>query len=57
MLDAAKLGTLYDARYAKEPFVRRPKRRLPEVVAVAGSNYVEAAFVVGPADQPLLAMS
>ena len=35
-------------RYAREPFVRRPKKRLPEVVAVAGSNYAEVGFAVGP---------
>jgi len=28
--------------------VRRPKKRLPEVVAVAGSNFVEVGFSVGP---------
>jgi [amino group carrier protein]-6-phospho-L-2-aminoadipate/5-phospho-L-glutamate reductase len=51
-VDAAKLGHLFDALYAgsaaREPFVRRPKKRLPEVVAVAGSNYVEVGFAVGP---------
>src|SRR5688572_25561893 len=47
-VDADKLATLFDARYAREPFVRRPKKRLPEVVAVAGSNYVEVGFAVGP---------
>jgi preprotein translocase subunit SecA len=34
--------------YAREVFVRRPKQRLPEVVAVAGSNYAEVGFAVGP---------
>lgn len=34
--------------YASEPFVRVPRGRLPEVVAVAGSNYVEVAIVPGP---------
>ena len=28
--------------------MRRPKKRLPEVVAVAGSNYAEVGFAVGP---------
>jgi N-acetyl-gamma-glutamyl-phosphate reductase len=47
-VDAAKLATLFDESYAREAFVRRPKKRLPEVVAVAGSNYVEVGFSVGP---------
>lgn len=33
--------------YAAEPFVRVPKGRLPEVAAVAGSNYVEVGCVLG----------
>ncbi len=36
--------------YEGEPFVRVPKKRLPEVVAVSGSNYVEVAFEYGPVD-------
>jgi LysW-gamma-L-alpha-aminoadipyl-6-phosphate/LysW-L-glutamyl-5-phosphate reductase len=47
-VDAPKLATLFDESYAREAFVRRPKKRLPEVVAVAGSNYVEVGFAVGP---------
>jgi N-acetyl-gamma-glutamyl-phosphate/LysW-gamma-L-alpha-aminoadipyl-6-phosphate reductase len=35
------------AAYAAEPFVRVPQRRLPEVVAVAGSNYAEVGVVAG----------
>ena len=34
--------------YAPEPFVRTPKNRLPEVVAVSGSNYAEVGVVAGP---------
>ena len=48
-VDAARLATLFDESYAREPFVRRPARRLPEVVAVAGSNFVEVGFAVAPA--------
>jgi N-acetyl-gamma-glutamyl-phosphate/LysW-gamma-L-alpha-aminoadipyl-6-phosphate reductase len=48
-IDAAKLASLFDERYAREPFVRRPHKRLPEVVAVAGSNYAEVGFAVGAA--------
>ena len=35
------------AAYAAEPFVRVPQHRLPEVVAVAGSNYAEVGVVAG----------
>ena len=48
-IDAGKLASLFDERYAREPFVRRPHKRLPEVVAVAGSNYAEVGFAVGAA--------
>jgi N-acetyl-gamma-glutamyl-phosphate reductase len=48
-VDAGKLAALFDEMYAREPFVRRPgNKRLPEVVAVAGSNYAEVGFAVGP---------
>lgn len=47
-VDKTKLASLFDETYAREPFTRRPKARLPEVVAVAGSNYVEVGFAVGP---------
>ena len=45
-VSADKLATLFDESYAREPFTRRPKARLPEVVAVAGSNYCEVGFTV-----------
>jgi len=41
---AEAFGTMFDA----EPFVRVPKARLPEVVAVSGSNYAEVGFELGP---------
>jgi len=47
-IDGARLATLFDESYAREPFVRRPKKRLPEVVAVSGSNYIEVGFSIGP---------
>jgi N-acetyl-gamma-glutamyl-phosphate reductase len=47
-VDSGKLAALYDELYKREPFVRRPHQRLPEVVAVAGSNYAEVGFAVGP---------
>lgn len=37
-----------DASYADSKFTRRPKHRLPEVVAVAGSNFAEVGIVAGP---------
>jgi N-acetyl-gamma-glutamyl-phosphate reductase len=40
----AQLAAAYDEAYRKEPFVRVPKRRLPEVAAVSGSNYVEVGY-------------
>jgi N-acetyl-gamma-glutamyl-phosphate/LysW-gamma-L-alpha-aminoadipyl-6-phosphate reductase len=46
-IDAGRLAALFDERFKREPFVRRPLKRLPEVVAVAGSNYAEVGFAVG----------
>ncbi|MBE7452967.1 MAG: N-acetyl-gamma-glutamyl-phosphate reductase [Kofleriaceae bacterium] len=46
-VDATRLAALYDEAYRGEPFVRRPTTRLPEVAAVAGSNYAEVGFAVG----------
>jgi N-acetyl-gamma-glutamyl-phosphate reductase len=48
-VDDAQLADLYDRAYTGCPFVRRPAARLPEVAAVAGSNYVEVGFAVGAA--------
>jgi len=48
-IEKGHLASMFDETYANEPFARRPKNRLPEVVAVAGSNYVEVGFAVGPA--------
>jgi N-acetyl-gamma-glutamyl-phosphate reductase len=45
----ARLETLYRDAYAAEPFVRVPRRRLPEVAAVSSSNYAEVGVVAGPA--------
>src|SRR5690349_11150954 len=47
-----ELGALFTEAYAREVFVRVPKKRLPEVVAVAGSNYAEVGFAVGPTSGP-----
>jgi N-acetyl-gamma-glutamyl-phosphate reductase len=47
--DTAALDALYRERYAGEPFVRVPRKRLPEVAAVSGSNFAEVGVVAGPA--------
>jgi N-acetyl-gamma-glutamyl-phosphate reductase len=44
-----QLRSLWIRAWEKEPFVRLVEGRQPEVVAVAGGNYVETAFVLGPA--------
>ena len=45
----AQLRELYAEAYKNEPFVRVPQKRLPEVVAVSGSNHVEVGIQPGPA--------
>ena len=44
----AELGAAFAEFVKDEPFVRVPEKRLPEVVAVAGSNYAEIGVVYGP---------
>ena len=50
-VDAARgadaLRGLYAEAYAREPFVRVPAKRLPEVVAVKGTNYAEVGVQPG----------
>jgi N-acetyl-gamma-glutamyl-phosphate/LysW-gamma-L-alpha-aminoadipyl-6-phosphate reductase len=46
---ADRVKALYAETYEGEPFVRVPRKRLPEVVAVSGSNYAEVSAVVGDA--------
>jgi N-acetyl-gamma-glutamyl-phosphate reductase len=43
-----RVRSLYADFYANEPFVRIPKRRLPEVVAVKGTNYAEVGVEARP---------
>jgi N-acetyl-gamma-glutamyl-phosphate reductase len=43
-----RVRRLYADAYAGEPFVRVPRKRLPEVAAVSGSNYAEVGFALGP---------
>lgn len=42
----ADLRRLYEDTYGGEPFVRMPRARLPEVIAVSGSNYAEVGFAL-----------
>jgi N-acetyl-gamma-glutamyl-phosphate/LysW-gamma-L-alpha-aminoadipyl-6-phosphate reductase len=44
---ADRIKAIYAEAYANEPFVRVPERRLPEVVAVSGSNYAEIGVAIG----------
>jgi LysW-gamma-L-alpha-aminoadipyl-6-phosphate/LysW-L-glutamyl-5-phosphate reductase len=48
-IDEARIAAAFDDAYVGEPFVRRPEGRLPEAVAVAGSNYAEVGFHLGDA--------
>ncbi len=48
-IEEAAMVKLYDDAYAGEPFVRFVRDRLPEVAAVAGSNYAEVGFTLGVA--------
>lgn len=48
----AALEEAWENCFRNEPFIRRVKGRQPEVVAVAGSNYVEVGFVLGPVTGP-----
>ncbi|WP_242394094.1 N-acetyl-gamma-glutamyl-phosphate reductase [Anaeromyxobacter oryzisoli] len=43
----ARLDALYREAFAGEPFVRVPRRRLPEVAAVSGSNFAEVGVAAG----------
>ncbi len=44
-----QLTSAWRDTYAQEPFIRViEKERQPEVVAVAGGNYVEVGFTLGP---------
>ena len=49
-LTAERLAEAFHKAYAGARFVRVPSRRLPEVVAVSGSNYVEVGFELGPVE-------
>jgi len=44
-----RLAELFREAYAGEPFVRVPRKRLPEVAAVSGSNFAEVGVAAGTA--------
>jgi LysW-gamma-L-alpha-aminoadipyl-6-phosphate/LysW-L-glutamyl-5-phosphate reductase len=48
-LELGEVVALYRERYANERFVRVPRARLPEVVAVSGSPYAEVGVTLGEA--------
>ncbi len=49
-VDAAAIAKMWRRAYDGEPFVRVPAKRLPEVVAVKGTNYAEVGAVAGDVD-------
>lgn len=49
-VDRDAVAAAFASAFEGHPFVRIPKKRLPEVVAVSGSNYAEVAFEVGPVE-------
>ncbi|MCC6216817.1 MAG: N-acetyl-gamma-glutamyl-phosphate reductase [Polyangiaceae bacterium] len=46
----AQLAEAYRESFDDEPFVRVPALRLPEVVAVTGSNHAEVGWLLGPVE-------
>jgi N-acetyl-gamma-glutamyl-phosphate/LysW-gamma-L-alpha-aminoadipyl-6-phosphate reductase len=49
-IDPTALTKMWQTSYAREPFVRVPAKRLPEVAAVKGTNYAEVGVVLGDVD-------
>jgi LysW-gamma-L-alpha-aminoadipyl-6-phosphate/LysW-L-glutamyl-5-phosphate reductase len=45
-----RIAEAFHAAYEGARFVRVPSKRLPEVVAVSGSNYAEVGFELGPVE-------
>lgn len=57
--DEADLAERYRETFRDHPFVKVVSHRTPEVVAVAGTNYAEVGFQLGPRDgdvRPLVAL-
>ena len=51
MQGCIKIASSYAEAFAHEPFVRVPRKRLPEVVAVSGSNFAEVGIQCGPVEE------
>jgi N-acetyl-gamma-glutamyl-phosphate/LysW-gamma-L-alpha-aminoadipyl-6-phosphate reductase len=49
-LTRERIAEAFHTTYAGARFVRVPAKRLPEVVAVSGSNYAEVGFELGPVE-------
>jgi LysW-gamma-L-alpha-aminoadipyl-6-phosphate/LysW-L-glutamyl-5-phosphate reductase len=49
-LTRERIAEAFHAAYQGARFVRVPSKRLPEVVAVSGSNYAEVGFELGPVE-------
>ncbi len=45
--DRDRVASLYEQTFADAPFIKVVKGRYPEVVAIAGTNYVEVGFELG----------
>jgi N-acetyl-gamma-glutamyl-phosphate/LysW-gamma-L-alpha-aminoadipyl-6-phosphate reductase len=50
-IPAEEIASSYAEAFAHEPFVRVPRKRLPEVVAVSGSNFAEVGIQCGPVEE------
>ena len=47
-----QVAAAFAEAYKGDPFVRVPRKRLPEVAAVSGSNYVEVGFALADTTDP-----
>jgi N-acetyl-gamma-glutamyl-phosphate reductase len=50
-ISAEAIVSSYRDAFAREPFVRVPRKRLPEVVAVSGSNFAEVGVQCGAVEE------
>lgn len=49
-IEPDRIKQAFASAYEGERFVRMPRKRLPEVVAVSGSNYAEVGLEIGPVE-------
>jgi N-acetyl-gamma-glutamyl-phosphate/LysW-gamma-L-alpha-aminoadipyl-6-phosphate reductase len=52
-LTSERIAAAFHETFSREHFVRVPQKRLPEVAAVSGSNYVEVGFAVADTPDPI----